>query len=1275
MLRTYPGNQALSSFRKQKLLADIKRLAPAVKNLEARFIHFVASEKLSASAEARLLELLSYGKPLINKPKGELFLAVPRPGTISPWSSKATDITHNCGLKDVRRVERGTAYYIDSPKPLVRQAVTALLHDRMTETLLDDFDKAAVLFEQHQPQPMKIIKLAELERANTDMGLALSAEEIDYLRQSYKELGRDPTDAELLAFGQINSEHARHKIFNAEWIVDGKPESKSLFAMIKNTYRSSDKSILSAYSDNAAILKGSVAKRFFAQPDSQIYAGHEESIHMDIKAETHNHPTAIAPLPGAATGTGGEIRDEAAAGQGGKPKVGLAGYTVSNLNLPDAARPWEKGSDKPDFMASALDIMIEAPLGASGYGNEYGRPTTLGYFRTYEQAIEDQLWGYHKPIMIAGGIGNVRDEHIHKKKVPAGALVIQIGGPAMLIGLGGAAGSSMQSGQSSAELDFASVQRANAELQRRTQEVIDYCWSLGPNNPILSIHDVGGGGLATALSEIVHDAGLGAEFELRDVPNAEPSMSPAEIWCNESQERYVIAIDAKDLAEFEKICQREKCPFAVVGKTTTQKQLILNDSHFGNKPIDLPMDILLGRPPRTIRQFKNHARKPKSFVSQPIKFDEAVKRVLQLPAVASKKFLITIGDRTVGGLVVRDQMVGPWQVPVSNLSVTATSFDGLAGEAMAIGERPPIALIDPAASARMAVGEALTNIAAAAIDKISDVKLSANWMAAAGHGNEDQSLFQGVKALGEEFCPALGITIPVGKDSLSMRTLWKEDGQTKSVTSPLSVVISAFAPLDNTSLTLTPQLQADPDSSLILIDLGEGKNRLGGSALAQVYNQIGAEPPDIEPEKLKSFFSAIQSLNKEGKILAYHDRSDGGLLSTLAEMMFASRLGVDAEIGKLPGLPLEVLFSEELGAVIQVKNKDKKALTWQLQKQFGMQVYDLGIVSPKQELRIMSGESLVYKNSRVQLEKWWADTSYRIQALRDDPGSAKQEFDAIADDADPGLSAKIPFKLAPKRHDQKPKVAIFREQGVNGHVEMAAAFDKAGFTSIDLHLSDLKNNRKSFDEFAGLAACGGFSYGDVLGAGEGWAKSILFSKDLRAQFEEFFNRPDSFTLGVCNGCQMLSALKEIIPGAQKWPRFLKNSSEQFEARLVLTKINDSPSILFRGMSDWKLPIPVAHGEGRAEFDSPDAAKKSLKSKLAPLQFIDNYGKVSENYPSNPNGSPLGITALTTSDGRATIMMPHPERSFLTKQLSWHPKDWPDTSPWFQIFLNARQWVG
>jgi phosphoribosylformylglycinamidine synthase len=1275
-MKIFFGGLALSEFRAKKLLGALE----GVSGIEAEFVHFVdLAGQLSAKDRRRLAELLNYGAPSTAKQDGELFLVVPRIGTLSAWSSKATDIAHNVGLSKVKRIERGIAYYVKGRK-YDRAAIAAKIHDRMTESVLDSLDKAAQLFRQPTAKTLKIIDIKSgrtaLSEANRQLGLALADDEIDYLLKAYRNLGRNPTDAELMMFAQVNSEHCRHKIFNADWLIDGRKQPKSLFKMIKNTYEHHSEDILSAYSDNAAVLKGKPGGRFFADPDSRVYNYHPEPIHSVIKVETHNHPTAIAPIPGAATGSGGEIRDEGATGRGGKPKMGLAGFSVSNLNLPELPQDWEQKPAKPDRIKSALEIMLEAPIGAASYVNEYGRPGLVGYFRTFEQTIGKETWGYHKPIMIAGGLGNIRPEHVKKGQLQPGDKIIVLGGPSMLIGLGGGSASSMQTGTNEGDLDFASVQRANAEIERRCQEVIDSCWALNQANPIVAIHDVGAGGISNALPELVHDSNLGAKFELRAVPSADSSLSPAEIWSNESQERYVLGVSAKDLPRFKAICQRERCPYSVVGFTTAEERLILHDELFNNTPVDLPMATLFGKPPKMTRQFKTRRPTTAKFDKSKIKLDEAVKRVLHLPAVGSKKFLITIGDRTVGGLTVRDQMVGRWQVPVSDVAVTASTFDSKHGEAMSMGERTPLAIIDAPSSARIAVGEAITNMAAADICKLSDIKLSANWMAAAGYGHQDEDLFKAVKAVGEDFCPKLGLTIPVGKDSLSMRTVWQD----KSVTSPLSLIITAFAPVENVEQTLTPQLQlprekSGEQTSLILIDLGQGRNRLGGSALSQVYNQTGGQTPDIEAEMLGRFFNSIRQLKQDGKILAYHDRSDGGLLATLLEMAFAARAGLQIDLTNLPGDNLNKLFNEELGAVIQVRAEDSAKVLQNLRRAVGQNVYDIGQPTRPEKIVFRDGSEIIYENSRACLEQWWSATSHQIQRLRDNIECADQEFAAVSDELDIGLTPLVKFKIKPTKYRAKPKVAIFREQGVNGQIEMAAAFDRAGFTAVDVHLNDIINGAATLDNFVGLAVCGGFSYGDVLGAGEGWAKTILFDDELRQKFADFLARPDTFSLGVCNGCQMLSSLKSLIPGAKNWPSFQKNKSEQFEAREILVRVNPSPSIFFRQMAGSVLPIVTAHGEGRACFADACGAAYALKQQLVPLQFVDSQHAPTEKYPANPNGSPLGITSLTTPDGRATILMPHPERVFMSRQLSWHPDDWAGDSAWMQIFYNARAWVG
>lgn len=1270
-MQVYRGISALSDFRRAKLLGRLQNIDSSIKNVEAEYLHLANVDgKLGSSDDQQLRQLTTYGSPFEGTAKGTLYLVVPRPGTISPWSSKATDIVHNSGLASVKRIERGIAYYIAGGSAKNSAAIAEPLHDRMTEAVLTDLESATALFETAEPAKLTSVDLlsagkAALTAANQDLGLALAADEIDYLYDAYSELGRNPTDVELMMFAQVNSEHCRHKIFNADWTVDGKAEPKSLFKMIKNTYEKGGEDVLSAYHDNAAVLRGPTAGRFFNDPANGEYSYHQEPVHTVIKVETHNHPTAIAPVPGAATGIGGEIRDEAATGRGAKSKMGLSGFSVSNLEIPGAQQPWEQPYGKPDRISSALDIMLEAPIGGAGFANEFGRPNLAGYFRTYQQKVNGSVWGYHKPIMIAGGLGNIRDQHVQKNQLPVGSLVIILGGPSMLIGLGGGAASSVNIGSQDASLDFASVQRGNGEIERRTQEVIDSCWAQADKNPIITIHDVGAGGLCNALPELVHDSGRGAVFELRAIPSAEPGLSPLEIWCNEAQERYVLGIAPDDLERFQALCERERCPFAVVGKITKDQQLVLNDSLFKNKPVDLPMDVLFGKPPKMTRQVARQQDKHGQLDLKGIDLAEAVERVLQLPAVGSKKFLITIGDRTVGGLTVRDQMVGPWQVPVSDVAVTAVAFDSDAGEAMAMGERTPLALVNAPAAARMAVGETLTNIAAADIRKLSDIKLSANWMAAVGNGHEDQHLFDSVKAIGEDFCPALGLTIPVGKDSLSMRTAWDN----KSVTSPVSLIITGFSPAQDAGKTLTPQLDLTDETVLILVDLSGGKTRLGGSALAQVYNQLGSETPDADAASLKHFFTELTKLKQAGRILAYHDRSDGGLLTTVLEMAFASRCGLELDLSSLAGTSLEKLFNEELGVVIQVRATDAETVL----KAFGKRASVIGQPTKVQEVHINDG-SKTYQNSRAQLESWWSGTSYQLQKLRDNPEAADQEFAALQDNKDPGLSASVNFKPLARQYKDRPKVAIFREQGVNGQVEMAAAFDRAGFTSIDVHLNDIISGKVNLDDFVGLAACGGFSYGDVLGAGEGWAKSILFNKDLRSKFSQFFERPDTFSLGVCNGCQMLAALKELIPGADNWPTFLSNTSEQYEARVVMARINQTPSIFFKDMAGTKLPIPVAHGEGRANFATAKQAEAALGQNLVAMQYVDNYGQVTEEYPANPNGSPDGITALTTPDGRATILMPHPERAWQSRQLSWHPADWPADSPWLRIFQNAHAWV-
>ncbi|PID43062.1 MAG: phosphoribosylformylglycinamidine synthase [Proteobacteria bacterium] len=1294
------GAPALSDFRKQKILNQFQQGELSIHSIYAEFMHFVDSDELTPEEATTLDRLLTYGPfSRTEKVEGLLFLVVPRPGTISPWSSKATDIAHNCGLTKIRRLERGVAYYVSAEGKLSakeREAIASLLHDRMTETVFYEMGGAELLFSHHRPREFSTVDIlangkAALQHANTVMGLALAEDEIDYLVSSFQNEGRNPTDVELMMFAQANSEHCRHKIFNASWLIDGELQDKSLFQMIKNTNQVSGENVLSAYVDNAAVIRGSRAGRFYPAPDSRVYGASEEDIHILMKVETHNHPTAISPFAGAATGSGGEIRDEGATGKGAKPKAGLTGFSVSNLKIPGYIQPWEKDNGKPDRIASALDIMIDGPVGAASFNNEFGRPNLAGYFRTWEDTVPgpegEALSGYHKPVMIAGGLGNIRADHVDKGAFPAGSKLVVLGGPAMLIGLGGGAASSMGAGSSSESLDFASVQRGNPEMERRCQEVIDRCWQMGSNNPILFIHDVGAGGLSNAMPELVKDGECGGSFEIRDIPNDEPGMSPLEIWCNESQERYVLAIAGEDLDTFDALCQRERCPYAVIGEATNEPVLTLSDQHFNASPVDLPMSILFGKPPKMERTVERQSFIKPIFHSSDVDINEAVRRVMQLPCVASKSFLITIGDRSITGMVARDQMVGPWQVPVADVAVTSSSFGTRTGEAMAMGERTPIAILDAPASGRMAVGEAITNIAAAPIEKMADIRLSANWMAAAGHAGEDEKLYDTVKAVGMELCPGLGISIPVGKDSMSMKTVWDEGEDTVTMSAPLSLIISAFAPVTDVSKTCTPQLRMDKgETDLILVDLANGQNRLGASALAQVYNELGAVPPDLDdPEDLKAFFAVIQGLISDDRLIAYHDRSDGGLFVTLAEMAFAGRCGLDIRLDYLAenqGHFARELFNEELGAVIQVAKSDTEFVLQQFSAS-GLGEHTLVIGSPKEGDEIVyrfEGES-AFTYSRTELHRMWAKTAYEVQSLRDNAECAREEFDSLLDNDDPGLNVRVPFDLSAEAAapfvnvGAKPGIAVLREQGVNGQVEMAAAFTEAGFESVDVHMSDIISGRTSLSDFKALVACGGFSYGDVLGAGEGWAKSILFNPRARDEFEGFFNRDDTLALGVCNGCQMLSNLRELIPGTDYWPHFVRNRSEQFEARFSLVEIKESRSALFAGMAGARIPVAVAHGEGRAEFRSDALLAEAIEQNGVTLNYVRNSGECTEIYPANPNGSPRGITGLTNSDGRFTIMMPHPERVYLTSQNSWHPDDWGKYGPWFRLFQNARRWFG
>ncbi len=1295
---TLKGSSALSPFRLDKLYATLNQTAPSIQHIYAQFVHFVFSENdLESSQKNTLAQILTYGpKTQAESPSGELFLVIPRIGTISPWASRATDIANNCGLVDVLRIERGVAYYVTTAngQPLSeadKAVFSAAIHDRMTETLVYKLEDAEKLYHHADPKPLASIDIlvggkAALETANNEMGLALSPDEVDYLLENYLKMGRNPTDVELMMFAQANSEHCRHKIFNADWVIDGVQQEVSLFGMIRNTHKLNPGSTVVAYSDNSSIVAGQKTKRFYPQ-QNHAYGFVEDDMHYLMKVETHNHPTAISPFAGAATGAGGEIRDEGATGIGSKPKAGLTGFSVSNLNLPDFTQPWEEHYGKPGRIASALQIMIDGPLGGAAYNNEFGRPNIAGYFRTLELQTtttdgHTEVRGYHKPIMLAGGVGNISDSHSFKNSIPPGSALIQLGGPAMLIGLGGGAASSMDTGANTENLDFDSVQRGNPELQRRAQEVIDRCWQMGDNNPILSIHDVGAGGISNAFPELVNDAKVGAVFQLRDVHNEEPGMSPRELWSNEAQERYVLTVTQDQLPLFQAICERERCPFAVVGVTTEERHLTVEDQHFANKPVDMELSVLLGKPPKMLRDVQSVKKSWPAFDTSHIDLHEAVARVLRLPGVADKTFLITIGDRSVTGLIARDQMVGPWQVPVSNVAVTCAGFETNVGEAFAIGEKAPLALIDAPASGRMAIGEAITNITSAAISELSNLKLSANWMAPAGHAGEDAALYATVQTVGMELCPALGISIPVGKDSMSMKTVWQDNGEHKAVTAPISLVISAFANTQDVRKTLTPQLRTDlGDSELILIDLGNGKNRMGGSALAQVYKQLGNCVPDVDqPASLKAFFAAIQQLNTDGKLLAYHDRSDGGLYVTLAEMAFAGHCGLAVDLSSLTGDLISVLFNEELGAVVQVRASEAAAIAQQLQQTIGSGIHRIGRVDSGHEIVISQGQTQ-YRASRIDLHRMWSETTYRMQSLRDNPVCAQQEYDRILNAADAGLHAALTFDInenvaAPYINTGKrPNMAILREQGVNGQTEMAAAFDRAGFNSVDVHMSDVISGRVSLKDFAGLVACGGFSYGDVLGAGEGWAKSILFNQRARDEFSAFFNRIDTFALGVCNGCQMMSNLHSIIPGAEHWPHFVRNKSEQFEARVALVAILPSPSIFFAGMAGSRMPIAVAHGEGFTEFTDASAVTSVLQQQLATVRYVDHAAAATETYPFNPNGSPQGLTGFTTQDGRFSIMMPHPERVFRTVQHAWHPDDWQEDGPWMRMFRNARTFVG
>ncbi len=1278
------GEPALSDFRKRKLVRRISDLAGAGQELEARFVYLIESEGAPGASEINALQDLLQGEAVARLDSDGLALVVPRLGTQSPWSTKATDIAWHCGLKSVLRIERGVAYSLPGLAPEHRPAVLDVLHDRMTQSVLDSLDSAHQLFLHNPPRPLAFIPASvegaqALRKADRELGLALSADEIDYLVEAFGAMGRDPSDAELMMFAQANSEHCRHKIFNAEWTIDGEVLEQTLFGMIRNTHALSPDGVLSAYHDNSAVLSGPEGERFFIDPDTGVYGWKRESLPFQIKVETHNHPTAISPFPGAATGSGGEIRDEAATGRGARPKAGLGGFSVSHLDIPGKDFPWRAEFGKPDRIASSLDIMIEGPVGAASFNNEFGRPALCGYFRTFEQEIGGMTWGYHKPIMIAGGMGTIREQQVEKLPLQPGAWVVVLGGPAMLIGLGGGAASSVGSGQGQEDLDYASVQRGNPEMQRRCQEVIDGCWAMGENNPALSIHDVGAGGLSNALPELLNDGGCGGKLELRLVPNADMAMSPMEIWCNESQERYVLAIQPGGLEAFEAMCRRERCPYAVLGQATEARQLILTDELLGQDPVDMPLEVLLGKPPRMFRDVQRLVFSGDDLDTSTLDLRESLRRVLRFPCVGSKSFLITIGDRTVGGLVTRDQMVGPWQVPVADAAVTLSGFSSASGEAMAMGERTPLAVLNAPASGRMAVAEAVTNIAAAAIEDISKIRLSANWMAAAGEPGQEGALFDTVKTVGMDVCPELGIAIPVGKDSLSMKTVWQDETGERRMLAPVSLIVSAFAPVVDVHRSLTPQLDLEcGESKLLLLDLGNGRNRLGGSALAQVYGVFGREVPDLDrPEQLKNFFNAIQDLNKSGLLRAYHDRSDGGLAATLCEMAFASHCGLELSLETKADQLHALLFAEEPGAVIQVAAVDEPEVLARLATAgLGGLVSDLGRPVTSNRLTIHCDGQVLLDQDLPGLQRLWSETSHAVQRLRDNPECADQELESVCDWGKPGMQPKLVFAVdenpaAPViARGARPAVAILREQGVNGHVEMAAAFDLAGFDATDVHMSDLVHGRRNLDQFAGFVACGGFSYGDVLGAGRGWAKSILFHENLREQFSRFFADQDKFALGVCNGCQMLAALKDLIPGAGSWPDFTGNRSEQFEGRFSLVRVEDSPSVFLQGMSGSIIPVATAHGEGRAVFN--DGAPLD---ELIALRYVDSSGGATEHYPENPNGSPAGITGLCNTDGRVTIMMPHPERTLRSVNFSWAPAEWGDASPGRRMFLNARQWPG
>lgn len=1320
----FEGGNALSAFRAQALLPRLQAACPKVTGVAARYVHWVWSDAPLAGAELdKLQALLTYGDAYAGGSDGALVVVAPRLGTVSPWASKATDIVHNCGLAQVHRVERVTEFrlalksgLLGGAKPLSADELAAcagVLHDRMTETAAFERQAGAHLFDEQPAEPLAHVDVigrgrASLVAANAEFGLALSDDEIDYLVEAFTRLGRNPSDVELMMFAQANSEHCRHKIFNAQFTIDGQPQPLSMFGMIRNTEKLNPQHTVVAYNDNAAVMEGGPVERWLPQgyTNAPQYGARHETAHVLMKVETHNHPTAISPHPGASTGAGGEIRDEGATGRGAKPKAGLTGFSVSNLNLPGTNEPWERNPyGKPEHIASALAIMTEGPLGGAAFNNEFGRPNLGGYFRVFEQTVAGVRRGYHKPIMIAGGLGTISAGQTHKLPFGAGTLLIQLGGPGMRIGMGGGAASSMAAGSNTAALDFDSVQRGNPEIQRRAQEVINHCWALGETNPIVAIHDVGAGGISNAFPELVDGAGKGARFDLRKVPLEESGLAPKEVWCNESQERYVLAVTPEALPLFDEMCRRERCPYAIIGKATDDQELILEDGPDGERVIDMPMDVLLGKPPKMVRDVSRVVRTEQPLDLTGVKLEQAALDVLRHPTVASKRFLVTIGDRTVGGMNHRDQMVGPWQVPVADCAVTLADYAGFRGEAMSMGERTPLASLDAPASGRMAVAEAITNLLAAPFE-LERVKLSCNWMAACGEPGEDAALYETVKAVGMELCPALGISVPVGKDSLSMRTRWSEGGTAKQVTAPVSLIVSAFVSLDDVRATLTPQLQPG-DTTLLLIDLGQGRNRMGGSILAQTLNQFGDTVPDLDDAALlKALVGAINRLRGEGKLLAYHDRSDGGLWAAVCEMGFAGHLGVSLNVDMLVTesdgihdsradygdsknwasqvgerrneLTLKALFAEELGAVIQVRSSERDAVIAALREAgLSKHTHVIGKTNDRGVVEIWRDAKPQFSAALEQLHKTWDEVSWRIARQRDNPACADSEHAAAGASNDPGLHVQLSFDAAEDvaapfiATGARPKFAILREQGVNSHVEMSYAMAKAGFDTFDVHMTDLQTGRARLDQFKGFVACGGFSYGDTLGAGEGWARSVMFNPALAEQFAAFFGRTDTFALGVCNGCQMLAALSPIIPGAQDWPKFTRNRSEQFEARLSQVEVLESPSIFFKGMAGSRLPVAVAHGEGYADFSQRGDARKVLRA----MRFVDGHGAPTESYPANPNGSPEGLTAVTTADGRFTALMPHAERVFRNVQMSWTSGDRSDLSPWMRMFRNARVWVG